>query len=373
MYKFQNLDRNIDRDYLKNINPSDKIERNKALSKNIKEIRQLNKSGTCYYCGKPVTSYCKSHSIPRFCLENIEEKGMVTGINSIMGLPDMGVSIGKHTIGIGEAGTFSIICRECDQMLFREYENPANYLDEAIPTQKMMAQIAMKNYIKFIHKKEIEISMLERLMTQGSDFEISNLSDLYEVITKLQVYKTDLIAYQDSFEQAKRVLNTGKKGYYLFYYKLLEYVVPIAFQAPIALSIDLGDGVINDVFNKDLNYKITDIHICVFPLLSKTAVMLFVEEGDKRYRKFRKQFKKLDEEAKLGVINYIVFLYGEDYYMAKNVRDMIDTKELRDVVNTIPILWNDSPSIETGILTEKYSLGKWNSIPNLLSEQYKLR
>ena len=62
-----------------------------------------------------------------------------------------------------------------------------------------------------------------------------------------------------------------------------------------------------------------------------------------------------------------------NYYMAKNVRDMIDTKELRDVVNTIPILWNDSPSIETGILTEKYSLGKWNSIPNLLSEQYKLR
>ena len=40
----------------------------KKMSKINKEARQAAKRDTCYFCGKPCTSFCNSHSIPRFCL-----------------------------------------------------------------------------------------------------------------------------------------------------------------------------------------------------------------------------------------------------------------------------------------------------------------
>lgn len=59
--------------------------------------------------------------------------------------------------GIREAGTFQLICRECDSVIFQEYENEDNYKKE--PNGMMLAQIAMKNYLKAISKRlnELEI------------------------------------------------------------------------------------------------------------------------------------------------------------------------------------------------------------------------
>ena len=154
---------------------------------------------------------------------------------------------------------------------------------------------------------------------------------------------------------------------------MLNYVAPIAVQAPIAVSIDLESNVINDIVNMDPGYRLADLHLCVFPLKNQTAIILFINEGEKRYRKFYKQFRKQNEDEKLGIINYLIFLYCEDYFLAKELPSSIDIKQLKNIANLTPVVWNVKPITHTKAYAEKFTLSKWDCIPNLLSECYKIR
>ena len=63
------------------------IDVNKQMSRLIKQARDNAKGTTCLYCGKNVTSFCNSHTIPVFCLRNIDSDGMVLTVNSIIEFP----------------------------------------------------------------------------------------------------------------------------------------------------------------------------------------------------------------------------------------------------------------------------------------------
>ena len=346
------------------------IELNKRMSQTMSEVRAATKDAVCFHCGKSVTSFCNSHNVPHFCLENIRVDGKVTGPNAILGLPCMGVSIGKESPGIGEAGTFQMICRECDSKIFQEYENPDNYSTDAPPTQKMLAEIAMKNYLKFISKRKLEIALLERLIKQCPRRGI----EYYYFETRLNTYKVDLDVYINEYKHAKKLASKdNSNGFYIIYYRLLDYVAPVAIQAPIAVSIDLEGNVVNDIFNTNPKYKVSDLHLCVFPLKSQTAIILFINEGENRYRKFYKQFRMKDDSEKLGIINYLIFLYCEDYFLAKELPTKVDLSQFKNVANLTPAVWDIKPVAQTSILAEAFTLSKWNSIPNLLGECYKVR
>ena len=195
-----------------------------------------------------------------------------------------------------------------------------------------------------------------------------------DCFSKLKVFKLDLETYTKDFNNAKKNADDDKaSGYYMFYFRQLDYVVPIAIQAPIVVSIDFEGNIVNDVFNMNSNYHPSDLHLCILPLKESTVILLFVKEGDKTYRRFRKQFQKLDDDSKLGAINYLVFLYTEDYFMAKELRGKIDFKVLKETVNIMPIIWDTAPISDTKVLSEKFNLSNWMSIPNLLSPEYKLR
>lgn len=368
---FDRLDKGYQRGQ---IDPELEIELNKKMSKTMTEIRKETKSGKCLYCGKEVNSFCNSHNIPRFCLKNIGNDGEVVGPNAILGLPKMGVSIGKENLGINESGTFSLICRECDSVVFKDYENPINYEYDKQPSQQMLAEIAMKNYLKFIYKRKIEIALAEHSLKQVPLNDVFAALMIKELTTRLQVSRLDIETYTKDFEKAKQAAELGKgPGYYMFYYRKLDYVTPIAIQAPIAVSIDMEGNIINDVFNMRQDFQPSDLHLCIFPLVSETAVILFVDNDDRKYRKLRKQFNKLDDESKLGLINYLIFLYTEDYFMAKEIHKKIDLHVLNEVVNTTPIVWDSSPIRDTKILGERFNLSNWASIPNLLSREYRIR
>ena len=87
--------------------------------------------------------------------------------NTIIDLPIL-----KADKGVNEAGTFHLICRECDGKIFQDYEEPLNYED--MPTIKMLAQIDMKNNLKFISKrlmeKELYDLMYERIIVKIGKF-----------------------------------------------------------------------------------------------------------------------------------------------------------------------------------------------------------
>lgn len=59
----------------------------KQMSRLLKEARQAAKRDTCYFCGKSVTSFCNSHSVPRFCLENIATNGDALTLNTVVDNP----------------------------------------------------------------------------------------------------------------------------------------------------------------------------------------------------------------------------------------------------------------------------------------------
>lgn len=106
-----------------------------------------------------------------------------------------------------------------------------------------------------------------------------------------------------------------KDGYYQFYYEKLDYVVPIAFQGSISLMVDLDGIIVNNIYNKDINYKIQDLHICIFPLKESTVITMFIDFNNKRYRNFYKKFNKLSHDDKLALVNYLIFLYLEDVFI----------------------------------------------------------
>ena len=60
--------------------------------------------------------------------------GKVLTLNSLIDNPLL-----DDQKGVNDAGTFKIICRECDSSIFSDYENPNNYT--AKPTQKCFLKL----------------------------------------------------------------------------------------------------------------------------------------------------------------------------------------------------------------------------------------
>ena len=336
-----------------------KVEYNKKASNILKKSREDSKKAQCYICGNDCSSFCNSHSIPRFCLENIAPKGRVYYSGNLIDMPMF-----DKEKGVNEAGTFRIICRSCDSTAFSDYENPENYFN--VPTDKMLSQIAMKNYLKSISKRELEISLYDNLSQMtGNDLSQQQI-----------VNELDLNEYISGFEYAKKACDSKwNDNYYLFYYELLDYVVPIAFQNNISLVGDLEGRVINDLYHPSADYVLKDIHICVFPLKNKSVVLMFIRNGESRYRAFFKQFKKLSANEKLNVINYILFSYSEDVFIYGGLDDdLMKDEGLKSVAKQTPIAIANSPffdPLEQAL--ETFDLNKRTTIPNLLDENFRVR
>lgn len=334
----------------------------KEFNKVLSEARKVSKPQKCIYCGKETTSFCNSHSIPAFCLRNIAVNGQLLHTNKLVNFPLM-----DFEKGINTAGTFQVICRECDSKIFQEYEEPNNYVNEV--TTQMVAQIAMKNYLKAISKRVNEYAIFDILREHSSEYK--------EFINSMQcIQDVDLNEYKQGFQKAKRLSKKNWSGeYHVFYYEKLDYVVPIAFQSTLSLVVDLDGQIVNDIYYENPKYKLEDFHICIFPLKDTSVVMMFVDSSYKRYRKFYKKFKKLSQEEKLSIVNYIIFLYSEDIFFSKAIpSDILQNKNLIDVSKQSSMVISTSPSAKA---IEKakdiYDLSKHNNIPNLLSEKYKLR
>ena len=86
---------------------SDIANYNKKIGRNFIEARKRSKQPQCYICKKQVSSFCNSHSVPRFCLERIAVDGKVFMSGIQQSIPYWG-----DDTGVNSAGTFRIICRE---------------------------------------------------------------------------------------------------------------------------------------------------------------------------------------------------------------------------------------------------------------------
>lgn len=333
----------------------------KQMSRLLKEARQAAKRDTCYFCGKSVTSFCNSHSVPRFCLENIATNGDVLTLNTVVDNPLMDTEN-----GVNKAGTFHLICNDCDSKIFSDYENPDNYSNQ--PTPKMIVQMALKNSLKSISKRFFEIELFN-ISTKKTDA-ARMFSDAKNAANEM-----DLKEYVDSYKKTKKALEKGSSiDYYVCYYEKLNYVVPIALQCSLALAVDFNGNIINNIYNPSPEYRIQNIHISILPLKLETVIVMFIEDGDKRYRQFYKQFNKLTLDDKLAALTLIMFMYSEDMYFSKSIENEVrESKALCEAGKTGQDIISFTPFFDPlEILRESHSLDKRHEIPNLLSEKYKL-
>lgn len=337
------------------------IKLKKQIANISKECRKKAKLDKCVCCNKEVTSFCNSHSIPQFVLKNIDKQGLVYTANYFFELP-----IVKDTKGINEAGTFHIICNECDSCIFKNYEDEKNLSE--IPTNKMMAEIALKNILVTWDKRLFEIQLYDKMK------KISSNNDEF-LDYKNEINYMDLEEMKWEYKRAKKIIDKNlKSGYKIIFSKKVDYIFPIAFQGHICLYGDLEGNIVNDIYDEDYTSKMQYINICVFPLKSSSVIYMFYHKDDRNYYRFERQFNRLSFDDKLQLISYIIINYSEELYMSKDISKEIASNELikETAQNTTDLVSFFQEGIYIQQNEKIKELQKYKSFPNILNKKYSI-
>ena len=265
---------------------------------------------------------------------------------------------------ISNSGTFHFICRDCDSKLFQEYEN-VDALQE-IPTEKMLAEIALKDILLMLSKRNQE----KRIYQKGKQKGILQNVEVMEEIQQL-----DNKDYMDELNLYKDVLYKNScNNFKIIMWKKIPYVVPIATQTLVALPKDTEGIEINNIYDMRPEVRMQNIHIGVFPMNDYSIVYAFYHRRDRLYRRLHHQMNCMSLEKKLELINYWIFKYTENYYISPEIQIVIDKddklKELSrenngmpnlGYVTTMDFLFHKDeikPSEVTNLLREMYAVKK---------------
>lgn len=281
------------------------IELRKEYSRIISKSRQQAKKSECLWCGKKITRFCNSHSVLQFVLENIDLDGKLDYFNSMLNLPLI-----NEDKGITEAGTFKLICSDCDNTIFQDYEEFSKL--ESKPTEVMLEEIALKNVLMMLNKGYFEIELYH---THEKEYDVP-----YPYDVKQEENALDERDFWLDFLRIKELRCSSEEfkcTYKMFFWKKLNYVIPIASQGLVTLYGDLEGNMVMDTYNTLEEVILKHIPVCMFPLETSSVVVAFYHEDDTEYDNFAEQFNKLEEDEQLAVLSYIVYGYCEDMFFAK--------------------------------------------------------
>ncbi len=341
------------------------IEFRKIINDHIKNARKKSRHDKCLLCGK-VGGFCNSHTIPQFCLENIAWNGNLNSFNTLIDSDFL-----TKDSGINNAGTFHIICKSCDNKMFQDYENSAAY--QSIPSETALNQIVLKTSLRDIYKHEAEIEMYEamkQVMEEKSPFLSLSINPMLD--SQIKARKLDTRECYEIFNAAKENLFSPKNWLRIISYDKLNYTVPIAFQGMIALVTGVNGETINDNYNYESSYKVEYLHIAIFPLKQSSVVILFLDNKYTRYEKFEKFLSEATQEKRLEIINRIIFLYAEDYYLSKQLDDDI-IRSLKEPAKILQDTITTSPQKSCKNAVKDYDLRRDICIPNLLLKEYSVK
>ena len=328
----------------------------------INQSKRQAKRSECLWCGKKITRFCNSHSVPQFVLKNIDTDGKIDYFNSMLNLPLI-----NSDKGIAEAGTFKLLCPECDSRIFQDYENKEN-LENTI-SQKMLQEIALKNVLMMLNKRFFELELFSNMEQQFNAF--------YPYEQKQEANSLDERDFWIDFYRIKAGLEeTRGCNYNLFFYKKLNYVIPIAFQGIITLYGDLEGKMVTDIYNKSEEIVVNHMHVCLFPLEKESVVMAFYNADDHEYDAFAKQFVEVSVDEQLSILSYIVYQYCEDMLFAKKFphRTWLINKVRDTFVDTTEILAFDEEHAEYQKRIKLHQLkNRDKDFPCILSEKYSVK
>ena len=310
----------------------------------------------CVLCGKKVNSLCHSHSVPKMVLKEIAKDGKVLLANSVFGIS--GFDVYKHT---KKAGIFHVICPECDSKVFQDYENSNNLIHT--PTDKMMTEIALKNSLHQLRKRQMEIYIIDH-----ADPPFDPLFRQQQIIQKKQQIKE----LNEDIDFYKTTLNNNKHNRFtIVCYKKLPYKAPIAVETEFDLPTDMKNNPINIFSPKKMQTRVQFIHLCVFPLHNETIVLMFYHNRDKKYASFNNQFNEFPEDKALMYLNWIIFKYTENYFFSVQVNNAITNNKNLQMLSQE---YNGRPCFGIGVpeAFEGFRYIQPYEIPNFLDIKHRL-
>ena len=136
------------------------VEIRKLIKQMLYDSRNRARVSECRLCGQKTEGFCNSHTVPQFILKELAQNGKVLQASLFFGIEH--VDIEK---GISNSGTFHIICRNCDNSRFTAYENEQALLNK--PSEKMLAQIELKNTLMQLSKRREEVELYKILYDRG--------------------------------------------------------------------------------------------------------------------------------------------------------------------------------------------------------------
>lgn len=338
---------------------NDKIELIKLKNKFWREAEAKAKTDHCLLCGKPLTSFCNSHSVPKFALKSIAENGELITASQLMQ-----TEISSYKSGVNKAGVFHLICDDCDNTFFQDYESQEKLISGV--NDKMLAEIAVKNLLLRLNKSYIVRHLNKILQNKLHMFE--NVEDLYED-TEL-----DIRDYFEDMEYHKNIaINSILGGYQVIHYEILPYKIPIVFQGVVAMGKDMKGYQINDLYDYSPQSRTQYLHLALFPMENSSFVIAFYHKRDRNYQRLRHQFNSVSNDVKLRYLNYLIFAYSEDYFISKKILNAIESNEN---LKKLSLERNDMPNLGfVNLLDSKskdYTPVSMDDIPNFLSKEWAL-
>lgn len=346
---------------------------NTMISENIIEARKLfgriwnngkrkAKLDRCLWCGKPISHFCESHTIPQMILRNISQDGKLDYVNTILQNP-----LKNTDQGIAEAGVIYLICNECDNTLFQEYENLERL--KQVPTERMLALIALKDLLLILYKRLVEIKVYDQTesKTPSSFWKRKQLFNYLD--------KRDFLL---EYERIWQMFETDKFNYELISWDKVNYKVPVAFQGPLTIYGDMNGDLVIDIYDDSPTQTIKQMHMCVFPLQTDCSVIFtFKNKDDREYDTFATQLQNMEQEKKLKFLGYLMFFISEDMKISKNIpHKTYFYEQTRNMFMDNYEIWCESQ--EEYEYLKKRNLNRFKDwrddcFPAILTEKYKLK
>lgn len=375
----------------------------------FREIKREFPQKKCYICKKE-KKIQKSHTVPDFILQNIKyqvvkNQDKICSANAIL-------SNYKGEIGIKKAGIFEMICNKCDIEYFNTYEHEIPKIELDKIDNKLLREIELKNILKAIDKKNFEKTahkiqyinfrkiyiFLFNFILNYPLIKLKKNNFIFIVLLKIiETEKKDCFYYYDfensEYNEFKKVFNTiikketskedkdKKKKYFkdkeykIHYKNILQYRVPLAFQGIIGLIIDFNGNYINNPLNDKDNEVFS---LCIFPFDKKSIILIFSESNNKSYDNFFYELNNYDENKQLGIINYILFSYTDDYFYYPNLPKKIINK-LTNLASKTPAIKVPNSMTETEkkqkilyYYKKLYNYKEYIKYPNLLSKEFAI-
>ena len=298
---------------------------------------KANKMGIlskCELCGKKIVGKANSHSIPQSILKNIEVSDryyypITYALNNNIYYGPIGR---KNRYGLNNTGTFHMLCEECENRVFKDYEQDSFIFnlskgDKELLSSKILAKIWLKSALrkKFISVFTKNFSMLINEENVTLNYSLNEEYDDNSPIDILSPtpFELDILELEHYVAKCKNIIN-GKEDdeFSLYYFDILDYPSSFACQTLLPIQKSLNNITINDVYNYDSNYQIALSLFTIFPTKTKTICFACcLKKEVKRIEPYINYLNSLNLTARRKLFQSTLFLYSDEVYTNKEKID----------------------------------------------------